>query len=209
VSIAPVDPKELEKRERAERALFSTVLLTLRLGLGIALIQRGVLGYLIQYSGGRGMITNAWMGGPASISLLPQVVFPAVDILLGVMLTVGFYVRICAFAASIVMLIRPVLATLEVIVAGQSPTTFAIMSFQQGSVDLLQLIVAGLLQLGSFRGLNRLSLDALVFPDESVPRPPRENRRRADPAKKPPPPDPFEGYLSAPDRPAAPPSPEL
>jgi uncharacterized membrane protein YphA (DoxX/SURF4 family) len=163
------------------------ITLFLRLGLGLGLLDTGLIAFLARRMGGgtfNPMFTNGGGGlfppGDALQELLPYA-----QIAVGLALTLGFFTRFAAATAASLMILQPLLRTVFMMIAGQvivnpgmrfrgMPFVIPGASFGLDASNLF--LAAAVLWLASVRS-NPWSLDALMFP-------PRETQTPASAAQE-------------------------
>lgn len=163
-------------RSSAEPSPFTlgVIALILRLGLGLGLLETGLIGFLSSRTGGRPfnpMFMNAG-GGILPAGDVYQQLLPYAQIALGLALALGFFTGFAAAAAAFLMILQPLVRTSFMLIAGQSmpnpgmsfrgmPFMIPGLSFGLDASNLL--LTAAVLWLAPVRS-NPWSLDGLMFP---------------------------------------------
>jgi hypothetical protein len=145
----------------------------LRIGLGVCLLNGGLLGYLSARQG-TSSSALAWstLLGPAAVAgvLENDLLIPFIQIGLGLALIVGFFTVISAIIAGFLILSAPIFQFLAILSSSNSAGNPGNMVganlpmqvlVSTGSINLL-LLVASVLWLTPFEGTS-WSLDALIF----------------------------------------------
>jgi hypothetical protein len=145
------------------------VAVLLRVGLGVNLLNGGLLGYLAARRGGGGIGSSlAWstLLGPAAVAgvLEHDLLVPFVQVTVGLALILGFLTVVAAVAAGFLVLSGPIFQTLAILSSSQ-PTGNLDMAMHAlittGSINPL-ILVAAVLWLSPVEG-TPWSLDALIF----------------------------------------------
>jgi hypothetical protein len=140
----------------------------LRIGLGVNLLNGGLLGYLTARRGGSTASGLAWstLLGPAAVAgvLEHDLLVPFVQIAIGLALILGFFTVIAAVVAGFLVLSGPIFQFLAIL-SSSRPTGNLDMAMQAlvttGSINPL-LLVAAVLWMTPMEG-TPWSLDALIF----------------------------------------------
>src|SRR4051794_10049080 len=152
------------------------VALILRVGLGVCLLNGGLLGYLTAQRGGAsasGLVWSTLLGPSAVASVLQHdMLVPYVQIALGLALILGFFTVPSAILAGFLVLSGPIFQFLAILSSsgqsGNATLEMQALIVTTGSINLL-LLIAAVLWLTPIEG-NPWSLDALIF---ARPRPPQ------------------------------------
>jgi hypothetical protein len=150
----------------------------LRLGLGITLLDGGLLGYVMARRGGQASgLGWTTLLGPAAVAgvLENDLLVPFVQIAIGLALILGFFTVVSAILAGFLILSGPIFQFLAILSSSGPATNSALMMqalVTTGSINLL-LLVAAVLWLTPIEGTS-WSLDALIFAH-------RRHRRPAGP----------------------------
>jgi hypothetical protein len=152
------------------------VALILRVGLGVCLLNGGLLGYLTAQRGGASASGLVWstLLGPSSVAsvLEHDMLVPYVQIALGLALILGFFTVVSAVLAGFLVLSGPIFQFLAILShsgqSGNAALEMQAMMVTTGSINLL-LLIAAVLWLTPIEG-TPWSLDAVIF---ARPRPPR------------------------------------
>jgi uncharacterized membrane protein YphA (DoxX/SURF4 family) len=143
------------------------VALLLRMGLGVSLLNGGLLGFLSARRGGAAS-SLAWstMLGPAAVASVLQndLLVPVVQIAIGLALILGFLTLIAAVLAGFLIVSGPIFQFLAILSNSGSPSSPELpmqVLVSTGSINLL-LLVAAVLWLTPVEG-TPWSLDALIF----------------------------------------------
>jgi uncharacterized membrane protein YphA (DoxX/SURF4 family) len=191
------------------------IVLLLRSGLGMSLLNSGLFGYLGMGRGGVALV------GGLRMPVTPDPAFailPVVEIGLGMALLLGLFTTTAALVAGFLFLLAPLLQLILVLGSGfqGNPNSVAFLSLQDilaaGTTSNL-LLVAAIMWLSPV-GTNPWSLDSLLFArDEarqvstetntSAAAPAEEPAKGDDPPKEPPAPTPTAAPAPAPGERAA------
>jgi hypothetical protein len=159
----------------------------LRLGLGVSLLNGGLMGYQVAQHG-TSPSTLAWSAllGPGAVAsaLEHDLLVPIVQIAVGLALILGFFTVIATVAAGLLVLSAPIFQFLAILSSNNAGGTGEQLAMQAlvttGSINLL-LLVAAVLWLTPPEG-TPWSLDYLIFaPRRGAGRVPA---RAAEPAAK-------------------------
>jgi hypothetical protein len=146
----------------------ATVALLLRLGLGVSLLNGGLIGYLAARRGGTAYgVAWSTLLGPAAVAgiLENDILVPFCQIAIGLALVLGFFTVIATVLAGLLIVSGPIFQFLAILsnssatLSGNEMVTQVFVS--TGSINLL-LLVAALLWLTPMEGTS-WSLDALIF----------------------------------------------
>jgi hypothetical protein len=140
----------------------------LRVGLGVSLLNGGLIGYLTARRGGSTASGLAWstLLGPAAVAgvLENDLLVPLVQITVGLALILGFFTVVAAVVAGFLVLSGPIFQFLAIL-SSSRPTGNQDLAMQAlvttGSINLL-LLVSAVLWLTPIEG-TPWSLDALIF----------------------------------------------
>jgi hypothetical protein len=148
----------------------ATVAVLLRLGLGVSLLNGGLMGYQVAQNGTGGSgSTLAWstLLGPGAVAsaLEHDLLVPVVQIAIGLALILGFFTVLTTIAAGLLVLSAPIFQFLAILSSSSAPSTAEQVAMQAlattGSINLL-LLVAAVLWLTPPDG-TPWSLDYLIF----------------------------------------------
>ncbi len=166
-------PNENEPDEAADLPrpwVRAMVAVLLRIGLGVSLLNGGLLGYLrAQREAGGSASSLAWttLLGPAAVAGLLEndLLVPIVQIALGLALVLGFFTQVCTVLAGFLILSGPIFQVIALL-SSASPISgneqLAVQTLvSAGSMNLL-LLVAVVLWLTPATG-TPWSLDYLIF----------------------------------------------
>jgi hypothetical protein len=146
------------------------VAVLLRIGLGVSLLNGGLIGYLSARHGGTPASRLAWttMLGPAAVAsaLENDLLVPFVQIAIGLALILGFFTVASAVVAGFLIVSGPIFQFLAILSSNESnPMESSNLVMQTlvstGSINLL-LLAAAVLWLTPVEG-TPWSLDALIF----------------------------------------------
>jgi uncharacterized membrane protein YphA (DoxX/SURF4 family) len=165
-----------------------TVAVLLRLGLGVSLLNGGLLGYLSAHRGisAPGLAWSTLLGPAAAAGALQHdALVPLVQIGLGMALILGFFTSVSAAGAGLLILSGPIFQFLAILGNSGASGDGADLQMQalvsSGTTNLL-LLVAALLWLTPGDG-TPWSLDALIFAHRRAePDPPPRPRPAPSPA---------------------------
>jgi hypothetical protein len=148
----------------------SVIAVLLRLGLGVSLLNGGLMGYQIaQYGTGGSSSSLAWstLLGPGAVAsaLEHDLLVPIVQIALGLALILGFFTVVSTILAGLLVLSAPIFQFLAILSSNTMGHTSEHLAMQAlvttGSINLL-LLVAAVLWLTPPGG-TPWSLDYLIF----------------------------------------------
>jgi hypothetical protein len=168
------------------------------MGVGVSLLNGGLLGFLNARRGGAAS-SLAWstLLGPATVAgtLQHDLLVPFVQIAIGLALILGFFTLIAAVLAGFLIVSGPIFQFLAIL-SNSAPTSSAELPTQvlvsTGSINLL-LLVAAVLWLTPMEG-TPWSLDALIFAHRRLaPEPPPPLAAVAPEAEEPGNPGPSQG----------------
>ena len=158
----PFRPNELNPRFHYFVAFF------LRVGLGLSLLNAGLMGYVLSRNGG-GMnpFTQSMSVIPGTEPLFDLV--PYLQIVVGLALILGFFTTVAAAAAGMLTLLHPLAQTVALLAGGGISARPGMFRFDPSFISLLALgnaptflLTAAVLWLSSVRN-NPWSLDGLMF----------------------------------------------
>jgi uncharacterized membrane protein YphA (DoxX/SURF4 family) len=165
-------------------AIRALIALVLRVGLGLSLLNRGIVGYLgMKAGGGTGFGPSPLSIPPAIEPFYPSMVYA--EMAIGLALVLGFFTTATTVLAAVMQLVIPVIQT-AITISGLNPyqgppgLNIAILDRLAASGPNQLLLIAAVLWFSPV-ATNRWALDRLIYsrPNGSAP-----------PALAPPPPEP-------------------
>jgi uncharacterized membrane protein YphA (DoxX/SURF4 family) len=172
-------PRDLFPADRSPRFLYFLAFI-LRVGLGLSLLNHGLLGYIFQSQMGGGVGGNPYTQAYAQmLNIGPGTepfhqVLPYAQIAVGMALILGFMTTPAAVAAGIVILLTPLMQTIALLLNGAMVNRNMMMGMSMQSVmtsgEMSSLLLAAIVVWLSPVRTNPWSLDGLMF---------RRGRRRA------------------------------
>jgi uncharacterized membrane protein YphA (DoxX/SURF4 family) len=159
-----------ESPEEPELLVRSLAVLLLRCGLGVNLLNSGLIGYMIMRN-----------GAPGSTTYL----VPYVQIFLGIALILGLFTTVAAVGAGLLMIVQPLIQTITMLSGGFPGNPFgrgpAAFQWFAESMTLGNLLVATAVLWLSARARNPWSLDNVIFGQHATrPAVPGRTQRRPD-----------------------------